>query len=131
MNSYPGSDLKVSLADLANSDRIFFSWYTFEKMFEDGKSSEILKGRKVIATTKQNVQRDGFAAMGVSVDDDEIGREDATLLIDSVKSPSDLGRTDIKIPPIIYWVNCQNAERLGITIPPEVLKGASEQFSCP
>jgi len=120
-------------AALADEGLVYFSWYTIESLFESQdpalmKLAELLKSRKVIATTRNNC-RHGFAFAAVSGDDRSIGATGAQLIHgrQSGLIPH-LGHHPIAIPHIGYWVNKSVADRLGVPLGAKVLDQAWEVF---
>ncbi len=109
-------------------DRLHFGWFTFEVMFqEDSSTRDLLRSRKVVATTRANV-RNGWAAIGVSVDDREIGRMGADLLVRHLDDGEPLGRMPVQSPPVRHWIHRGAAARLGLVLPDSLLDSASEVF---
>lgn len=118
------------LSDFSERDRIYFSWYTFEKMFESGRSLDVLRQRIVVTSTKDNVEQDNMAAVGVSVSDSEIGQFGVALLMDDLRKTKPLRNTEVVVPQLHYWINCHNAERLGLVLTRDVISAADEAFDC-
>jgi hypothetical protein len=109
-------------------DRIHFGGFTFEVMFqEDRQTRELLSNRAVIATTRANVEN-GWAAMGVSVDDREIGWMGAEMLARNIEEREPLGRMPIPCPALRHWVHRGAAHRLGLILPDGAIDTAEEVF---
>jgi hypothetical protein len=119
-----------TLADFGDDRKVYFSWYTFEVMFESGRSLEILKQRLVATSTMDNVETDDLAAVGVSSSDKEIGQDGADLLIDDLSGARHLRNADVLVPPLHHWVNCRNAARLQLALTDEIIRSADETFEC-
>lgn len=119
--------------DLQDPDTVYFSWYTFESIFESHEPtldelSGKLKERSVVATTRHNCEhRCAFAA--VSADDLEIGRQGAEIIHDRHTGRIEhLGRHDIVIPRIRYWLNRTVMAQQGIQLPDLVMAGAERVY---
>jgi ABC-type uncharacterized transport system substrate-binding protein len=115
--------------DLNDPHAVYFSWYTFEMLFEEARGQELLRGVTAVATTKKNVA-DGLAVAGASADDWEIGRSGAEMIVRHASEPDAvrLGHLDVQVPAIRYWINRRVAAERGITFPDEVMSGAAEIF---
>ena len=114
----------------ALGDAVLFSWHTFESMYENPELRRVLHGRKVVATTRRNVEY-GYAAIGYSADDFEIGERGAQLLHKNFSDPDPdktLGHHNVGQPTYKCWVHlaCYETLAAGWTIPPNVLNGASK-----
>jgi ABC-type uncharacterized transport system substrate-binding protein len=109
--------------DLRDLDAIYFSWWTFEKMFESAKQRTVLTKALVVATTRGNVE-DGHAVAGVSVHDRGVGRAGAEIIKKHLGGLIELGKYDVTVPKLCHWINRELAERRGIQFPPEALATA-------
>lgn len=109
-------------ADLdAHRDAILFSWHTFERMYEEQALRERLRNRRVVATTRRNVEN-GHALVGYSVDDFDIGALGAHLIAAHAKEGGSLGKRRIEQPNFRVWVNrAELAAREDQWIPRSVL----------
>jgi hypothetical protein len=126
------TDRPPALDDLADPQAVYFSWYTFEEMFEDERSTELLRQRLVVATTRANVAAPGMAVAGVSPDDAEVGARGADLITRHALGQVELGSLDVSSPRFYYWINCDTARQRGLTFAPDVLREAKEAFGrCP
>ena len=123
-------DHTPTINDFADNSRVYFSWYTFETMFESGRSLDILHNRIVATSTRDNVEADNLAAVGVSSSDKEIGEAGAALLMNDLLKVKPLRNADVAVPPLHHWVNCRNAARLNLVLAPEVIQSADEAFEC-
>lgn len=110
------------LDDLAETETVYFSWYTFEEMFENNRGYDILKNRLVVATTKNNVEGTDLAPVGVVGDDDEIGQKAATVLLRDLFSIRPLNQQDIEKPSYKVYVNCETAEKRKLFLPPGMVQ---------
>ena len=119
-----------TLDDLADSDAVYFSWYTFEAMFEDPALMDILRQRFVIATTRGNVKKTGMAVAGVAADDEQIGRMGAEMIVRHLQDDSiNWGSVSIAIPEIHYWINLSTANERSIEFSERALEEAQVVFS--
>ena len=119
-----------SAADFSDPRKVYFSWYTFEVMFESGRSLDILRQRLVATSTRENVAADGLAAVGVSASDKEIGEDGSQLLLDDLTKTRALRNADVVVPPLHHWINCRNAARLGLQLTPEIVSSSDQTFEC-
>jgi hypothetical protein len=106
---------------------VCWGWYSLGLMYEDRDCRKRLENRYVVATTRANVER-GYAAMGISADDREIGSTGAQLIIDHFQKQIDLGRLDIVIPKVYPWVNREVAAKFGIVVPQQLIEEAKERY---
>ncbi|MBS0201662.1 MAG: hypothetical protein JSS49_02095 [Planctomycetes bacterium] len=107
--------------------RVHFGWFTFEAMFqEDRQTRELLSSRPVMATTRSSV-KNGWAAMGVAVDDREIGTLGAELILRNQKGEP-MGRMPIPCPALKHWVHRGALNRLGLVVPKDAIETATEVF---
>ncbi|MCX7590086.1 MAG: hypothetical protein N2255_00505 [Kiritimatiellae bacterium] len=119
---------------VADPNIIYFSWYTIESILESNditmyNISQLLRDRKVVATTRSNCAH-GLTFAAVGADDVEIGKQGAELLHGQLNgSIPHLGRQNILIPRIRYWINQVVADRQNISFTPEVLSEAKEVFN--
>lgn len=123
------SDLVKLLKD---EDPVYVSWFTFEAIFEERTPEsrpilELIKRRKVVATTKLNCRR-GLAFAACCADDDKIGRSAAELLYLHATHQIHLGHRDVVIPEIKYWLNEQQAQECGIGELDDDLRKYAEKF---
>jgi hypothetical protein len=126
-----------SLADMTDVEVVYFSWYTFERLFETCKGRAMLSQRLAIATTRDNVAF-GHTAVGVSVDDREIGRLGAELLLQhhagqcGVGAKVNLGSQPVLVPEFRYWIHEGVAKHwrraFKCRLSEAVLRGAAEVF---
>jgi len=123
-------DHPPTLVDFTDIRKVYFSWYTFEVMFESGRSLDVLRQRLVATSTLDNVQADDLAAVGVSASDTEIGQDGAKLMLADITNADSLKKADVVIPPLHHWVNCRNAARLGFEVTQEVIASSDESFEC-
>jgi len=117
---------------LDDPDAVYLSWFTFEAIFESKRQEHegcraLLRQRRVVATTRVNCEH-GLAFAAVAADDRAIGRHGAELVHKLFANEiADLGRHDIVIPEIGYWVNERVAAQLGVQLPDAVLAEARER----
>jgi len=117
--------------DLEDPDAVYFSWYTFTRLFHEDEAS-ILEKRLVISIMPDNV-RDGLAVAGVGTDHSWIGRQGATILMKHYLAPLDnkpnWGKLDVVVSPLVYWLNPVLAnEQWGIKFCSKALEDAKEIF---
>jgi ABC-type uncharacterized transport system substrate-binding protein len=117
-----------TLADMPDSQAVYFSWYTLERMIEDGSASSLLKDRLIVCTTRPNVEAPNLTVAGVAPDDRQIGCLGAKILIDHALGKTQLGSVDVESPSFSYWINSETAKFHGVTFPPYVLQSAVEVF---
>jgi hypothetical protein len=87
---------KPTLADMPDMKAVYFSWYTFETMFEDNSGLDLLRERLMVTTAdRANVVPRGLAIADVSAEDEEIGRLGAEIIIEHQSKGIDLGHRDI------------------------------------
>lgn len=119
-------------AALDDPEVVYLSWFTFEAIFESKRKEHegcraLLRQRRVIATTRVNCEH-GLTFASVAADDRAIGRLGAELVHKLVTSEiADLGRHDVVIPEIGYWINERVAAQMGIRFPDAVLAEAREK----
>jgi hypothetical protein len=121
---------RLQADDLADEDTVYFSWYTFTRLFHD-KEFSILLRRLTVSIMQDNV-RDGAAAVGVGTDHDWIGDRGAELVVEHLTAPDgakpNWGTRDVVISPLVYWLHRGLARRHGIEFSREVLDGAREVY---
>lgn len=116
-------------AAVADPDAVYFSWYTFETIFEARTAhyrelAQLLRARRVVATTRLNCEH-GLTFAAVAADDAAIGRHGADLIHGRLDGDvPHLGRRDVIIPQIGYWVNARVAAEKGVALAAEVPAGA-------
>jgi hypothetical protein len=114
-------------ADLSDPDAAYFSWHTFEDMYEKPDLRQRLLGKFVIATARRNVQN-GYAALGYSSDDYEIGALGARHIIEHAQKPgTPLGHRPVTSPHFECWLHtarlAELTQRTGYTVPEAVRTG--------
>jgi hypothetical protein len=116
--------------DLADPESVYFSWYTFTRLFHDREFS-ILKNRLAVSIMQDNV-RDGAAAVGVGTDHDWIGSRGAALIAEHHAAPDgdkpEWGIQPVVISPLVYWLNRSLARKQGVEFPRAALEGAREVY---
>jgi hypothetical protein len=116
-------------SDLHDETAVYFSWYTFELLYERAEGVDLLKQRLVVATTRGNVQGPGLAALGVGADDREIGDLGAEIVLRHMNTKSlHLGSLDVVIPPLQCWINNKTVRQIGVQLDSGIRAGA-EVFS--
>jgi hypothetical protein len=85
-------------------DAILFSWHAFERMYEHPELRKVLAGRRVVATTRRNVEY-GHAVVGYSADDFEIGARGAALVEKHRRVGGSLGALEVFQPHYRPWVH--------------------------
>jgi hypothetical protein len=115
-----------TLDDLPEKDVVYFSWYTFEEMFENNKGTEILSERIVVATTKNNVDGEDLAPIGVTGNDVDIGKKAAEVFLKDLFSVTRLGHQDIVRPSYEVFVNCKTSEKRALHLPPRTVAQATK-----
>ena len=110
-------DHEPTLADLRDADAIYFSWYTLEHMLDQGRGLDLLEKRHVVSSTLKQMDAFPRCIAAVSVDDAEIGRRGADLIISHAQNPmkNPLGSKDIHTPDVVVRVNRTEAERRSIS----------------
>lgn len=126
-----------TIDDMSNPEKVYFSWYTFERLFESRIGRSLLNQRLVVATTRENVAF-GHTGVGVSVDDREIGRMGAKIILrhyagrHGISEEVDLGSQPVGIPEFRYWVHEGVAKQwrkvFKCRLSQNVLNGAAEVF---
>jgi hypothetical protein len=123
-------DRRLRAEDLEDREMVYFSWYTFTRLFHDTEFS-ILRNRLTVSIMRDNVQ-DGAASVGVGTDHDWIGDRGAELIAEHLAAPEgarpDWGTRDVIISPLVYWLNRSLARKHGIEFSPEALRGAGEVY---
>jgi hypothetical protein len=121
---------RLQAEDLADKDAVYFSWYTFTRLFHE-KEFEILLSRLVVSIMRDNV-RDGAAAVGVGTDHDWIGNRGAEMITEHLAARDgdkpDWGAREVVISPMVYWLHRGVAKRHGIEFSRAALDGASEVY---
>jgi hypothetical protein len=116
--------------DLPDKETVYFSWYTFTRLFHD-KEFTLLSDRLAVSIMQDNV-RDGLASVGVGTDNDWIGGRGAELIAEHEAAPAqakpDWGTLEVVTSPLVYWLNLGVARRQGITFSPWVRAGAREVY---
>ena len=120
-----------TLADMDDPRAIYFSWYTFEYMFDSEEYSDTLNKRIIFATARNNVRRHSGAVAGASAVDEEVGRTGTSMIVAHLKGSSDWHYPEIIAPRIHYWLNIYNAGEHDIEFSDSVLRGASRLFGAP
>lgn len=114
-----------------NPGHVFFSWYPFE---QTPGFNNVLKTRIFVATRQQDVEdrnKDEEAALGVSPDLADLGKQGADLLVRDFRNEVPLGKADMGYPARLkHWINCRNTARLHLTFPQEALSTADGRFEC-
>ena len=114
--------------DLSDSEAVYFSWYTLESMLERGESLTVFANRRLVATTVQNVRENQLALAAVTVDDQEIGKLGARILIDHEIRRKPLGHVEVPAPSYRYWLNLTTASTLRVTFSDEIKLNAAAIF---
>ena len=121
---------RLQAEDLADKDAVYFSWYTFTRLFHE-KEFEILLNRLTVSIMRDNV-RDAAAAVGVGTDHDWIGNRGAELITEHFAARDgdkpDWGAREVVISPMVYWLHRGLAKRHGIEFSRAALDGASEVY---
>jgi hypothetical protein len=121
---------RLQAEDLADKDTVYFSWYTFSRLFHE-KEFEILLSRLTVSIMRDNV-RDGAAAVGVGTDHDWIGNRGAEMITEHFAARDgdkpDWGAREVVISPLVYWLHRGLAKRYGIEFSRAALDGASEVY---
>ena len=125
-----GKEVKLKLDDLADPKTIYFSWYTFSKLFYENEFS-ILRNRLSVSIMQESV-REGVTMAGVGTDHEWIGQRGAEMLLEHVTAPADAkpdwGATDVLVSPLTYWLNRTVARRNGIEFSPAALAQAERVY---
>jgi ABC-type uncharacterized transport system substrate-binding protein len=114
-----------TLADMPDSNIVYFGWYTLDLLFEKGDGIELLKQRTVVASTEDNVKPRGLAIAAVAPEDRKIGELGADILIKHLTKHEKLGGMDIVIPEYNYFINVDTAKDKRIEFSPAAIKGAT------
>ena len=118
-----------ALSDMPDPQRIYFSWYTFETMFEENRGIELLKQRLIVSTTCDNVETPGLSVAAVSVDDGEIGCLGANLVVQHIEGKTPLlGNVPVLFPKVRHWINSETARQHRLTFPQATLATAEDVF---
>jgi len=121
---------RLQAEDLEDKDTVYFSWYTFTRLFHE-KEFSILRERLTVSIMQDNV-RDGAAAVGVGTDHDWIGDRGAELIAEHHAAPvgakPDWGSRDVAVSPLVYWLNRGLAKKHGIEFSQAALAGAGEVY---
>lgn len=123
-------DNMPSLDDFNEKNAIYFSWYTFEKMFETGEGLDILRQRNVVATTVVNVESDGLAPVAITANDFLIGEYGAKIVVDVLKNNRRLGELDVMDPETNYYINCKTIKQKKLIIDMKLINKAKVKFNC-
>jgi hypothetical protein len=133
-------DAVPQIEDLPDRDKVYFSWYTFERLYESKAGRDVLEQRMVVATTRENVAF-GHTAVGVSVDDREIGHMGADIILrhhagqTGLTATVDLGTIPVAVPDFRYWIHEGAARQwrrlFGFRCTRTVIRGAAEVFPAP
>jgi hypothetical protein len=115
-----------SLADFADTNKVYFSWLTLENFFSTDKVRIIKQIKKVVSTTQTHAEL-GLLPLAVSTSDEEIGKTGADLIMQSLKDPKrNLGTFDVIIPKWKSYVN-QTLARMN-HLNPEAINKADRKF---
>jgi hypothetical protein len=117
-----------TLADMPDPLAVYFSWYTLERMIEDGSAKNLLENRLIVCTTRPNVEAPNLTVAGVAPDDEQIGRLGADILVHHALGKTQLGNVDIESPSFSHWINAKTAKARGVIFPPKMLKSAADVF---
>ena len=121
---------RLQAQDLADEETVYFSWYTFTRLFHDAEFS-ILRDRLAVSIMQDNV-RDGVASVGVGTDHDWIGARGAELIAGHEAAPEgdkpDWGTLEVSVSPLVYWLNRGLAKKKGIEFSQAALDGAREVY---
>jgi serine/threonine protein kinase len=121
---------RLRSSDLSDDDTVYFSWYTFTRLFKD-KEFDILKNKLVVSIMQDNV-RDGVAVAGVGTDHDWIGRRGAQIVLQHLNSPPDRkpawGCLGVETSPLLYWLNARTAAERGVEFTRAAVENASEVY---
>lgn len=126
-------DVQSLPSAVENTDTIYFSLHTVEQIFESEDSAllqlaDTLKTRKVVSVTRANCEH-GFAFAAVAAEAHEVGRLGAELIQKRLtKEVPHLGKHDVIIPKISYWINQAVAAKQSISFTESVLSGAAVVF---
>lgn len=105
----PFDDLPT-LAGLTDPSGIYFSWFTFDLMFESLRASarEILEQRTVVTTTLSNIERNPYSPVAIGCDDRRIGIDGAAML---VRTDARLTAEPVHMPALEHRINPSAAAR--------------------
>jgi len=116
--------------DLANRETVYFSWYTFTRLFHK-KEFSILTDRMSVSIMEDNV-RDGVAIAGVGTDHIWIGDHGAELIAEHDVAPPNgkpnWGTLGVMVSPLVYWLNRRLAKKHHIEFSPAALRGADKLY---
>jgi hypothetical protein len=123
-------DRRLRDEDLADKETVYFSWYTFTRLFHD-KEFSLLSERLTVSIMQDNV-RDGVASVGVGTDHDWIGEQGADLIVQheaaSLQAKPDWGTLPVVPSPLVYWLNLSVARKQGIVFPLKAKADAREVY---
>jgi hypothetical protein len=123
-------DRRLKAEDLEDEETVYFSWYTFTRLFHDAEFS-ILRNRLTVSIMQDNV-RDGAASVGVGTDHDWIGNRGAELIAEHEAAPEgekpDWGALEVTVSPLVYWLNLGLAKAKGIEFSQAAREGAREIY---
>jgi hypothetical protein len=121
---------RLHAEDLADRETVYFSWYTFTRLFHE-KEFSILKDRLTVSIMQDNV-RDGAAAVGVGTDHNWIGDHGAELIAKHHAAADGAkphwGEHEVVVAPLVYWLNRGLAKQRGIEFSPAALDRAGEVY---
>lgn len=116
------------LSDFADSTGIYFSWYTFAKMFKTIEGIYIARKRNIVATTLENVRGNNLAIAAYIADEKDIGTKGAKLIWLNKVVGTPLGLVDIKVPNQYFCINCITLRNRRLPITKELLDNAHDNF---
>jgi hypothetical protein len=120
----------VQPEDMADRNTVYFSWYTFTRLFHEREFS-ILRDHLSVSIMQDNV-RDGLAMVGVGTDHNWMGQRGASLIVEHFNAADDAkpnwGNIAVMLSPVVYWLNRTLAKKRGIEFSRAVLDGASEVY---
>ncbi len=123
-------DRRIQASDLDDPDSVYFSWYTFTRLFHESEAS-ILADRLAISIMEDNV-RDGLAVAGTGTDHNWIGEQGAEILKAHVQAAPehkpDWGCKDVLLSPVLYWLNLAIAKRFGVEFSAKTLRNAAALY---
>lgn len=119
------------ISDFSDDAAIYFSWYTFEKMFENKEQRKILQEKNIVASTLINVKTNNLAPIGISADDIEIGKLGANLFIDTLFGNEEKWWSiDIYQPDLYLYINCTTLKQKKIKSLNKELNYIKQKFNC-
>jgi hypothetical protein len=113
-----------TLDDLNDPEAVYYSWYTFESMFEDPGACEMLRQRIVFATTRGNVRKFNAAFAGASADDEQIGEIGGEMIGKHIRGEMDWRRENVKVSDVQLWINCDTARNRDLLVEPRAVETA-------